>query len=181
MPQPPIDMPSITDEPHTPMEQLQVYLNDPHSEQLRRRFFGVLASMNSPADVTPWLLAARQLYERGVIDDDGWVYFAAIFLECLTYGDAAVDAELVSLEAAMDDLDRSYVASDEDDGVDDTPEMRALHAAYDARAHVVEATYLRELGFNDLADDVELKHDAFVKRSSAGAAKLFDEEDLLAD
>lgn len=135
--QPPIDAPSITDDPRSPMEQLAAYLSNPQSVPLRRRFYGVLVHLNTTADVASWIRAARALYERAVIEEDGWVYFAAICLECLTHCLMVVDPELTRSQGEIDSFDRSYVASDDDDDVDDTREMRALFAAYDARARIV--------------------------------------------
>ncbi|MGH7695672.1 MAG: hypothetical protein ACRENH_11865 [Gemmatimonadaceae bacterium] len=138
------------------IEQLKAMLRNPHSERHRKWVFGVLADIESPADVEPWLKAAHDLNARGVIDEDGWVYFAAIFLESLTLGDGVSDPELVRIQREMDALDavESWKRPDDDDdepwkqrdddyGADGfSSKMRALFAAYDARAVVVTASYL---------------------------------------
>lgn len=174
-------------------EQLEAMLRNPHSEPHRKWFFGILADIESPADVEPWLSAASDLYARGVIDEDGWVYFAAMFMESLTFGDSVTDPELVRIQREIDALDavESWKRGDDeddepwkqrDDDVDAdgfSPAMRALFAAYDARVVSITVSYLRGFGYHELADLVELDHDAFVKRSAIGASNLFDEDCLI--
>jgi hypothetical protein len=167
------------------VEQLEAIVYDPHSEELRKKFFGILATVDKTG-VAQWITAASDLRARGVIDADGWVYFAAMFLECLTFGDAVTDPDLVRIQREIDALDavESWKRGDDDDGeawkesdteydVDGSPEMRALFAAYDARAHEVMAEYLGELGYHEIAEVVERNYETFLDRSEIGANKVF--------
>ncbi|MGH7711091.1 MAG: hypothetical protein ACREOG_07395 [Gemmatimonadaceae bacterium] len=177
--QPPsIDTHSLVDDPRSPSQQLEEVVRGPHSDQLRRKFFGILAALDGAADVEPWIRAAHELRASGIIDDDGLVYFAAMFLECLTQGDAVSDPDLVRIQDNIDALDRQHDANDAegDVEVDDLPEMQALYAAYDARARVVETMCLRGLGYDALADQIERDYDWFMGASEIGAGKIFDDE-----
>lgn len=173
---PPSDALSRVDDMRSPVEQLEEFVRGPHTDQSRRKFFGILAALETDADVELWIKAAHELHARGVIDDDGWTYFAAIFLECLTQGEAVSDPELVRIQGDIDDLDRQHEARDDDFDIDELPEMQALYAAYDSRSRVVEATCLRGLGFTALAHAVEQDRDRFLDKSEIGASKLFDDE-----
>jgi hypothetical protein len=170
--------------------QLETFIRNPRSQKLRKKFFGILADVDAPG-VEPWIRGAADLRARGIIDDDGWIYFAAMFLECLTFSDAVVDPELLRIQREIDALeaveswkrdareyDEAHEEYEEDDDYEDgySPEMRALFAEYDARAHVVMAMYLRDIGYHELADMVQRDHQTFMDRSEVGASKLFDGE-----
>jgi hypothetical protein len=163
----------------TPVALLEEHLANPHSKELRQKFFRIRAGINSLDEARPWIEAAADLRERGVIDDDGFVYFAAIFLEDLTYGDTISDPELQRIQREIDALDAVERAqASEDDEYDEagSPEMQVLFRAFDARAHAVTAEYLRELGYPELGEEVTRDFAAFIDRTEVGASKLFDED-----
>src|SRR5690348_41716 len=100
--------PAPTTDTRPPEVRLEAMVREPNRERGFRMMARIRQDLDANPDPAPWLAAARALWERLIISEDSWHYFAEMFTECLVFRASDSDPELVRIHDAMTAIEREH-------------------------------------------------------------------------
>ena len=158
------------DDKRPPLARLQSLVAERAVARSLRILFRIRKELDGSPEPGPWLAAARSLEARGVISADAVVYFAEIFLECVTLQATGSDPELLHLHDEMERVERAHgLREDEYWHLDEAPaEWNALNEAWERRDRAIRVATLHGLGHDDIAELLERNPGEFEARCTAG-------------
>ena len=167
------EVPSVDRRP--PEVRLATVLSERNPER-RQRIFRQIRN-DDHAEPATWIGAARTLHGAGTITRDVYWYFVTMFLDDVMDRMHDQDPELLRLSDEMRAIEASH-GLDEDDSffIDEGPaDWREANASWERRAGEIVRGYLREHGFNDVADEMEHRREEFDACSSVGWREVWPE------
>lgn len=170
--------PAATTDKRPPAERLEAMVRDENDERRERMLGRIRDEILGPSQLVPWLRAARELADRLITSDDTFYYLAELFLDRAFDGVVYVDAELVALAQAIEDVERAHgLRGDETFVVEDAPEdWTSLNRQWEARMDAILADMLRAAGQTDVAALYERDRQEFERRAENGYADFWSDE-----
>jgi hypothetical protein len=163
------------DDKRPPVARLESLVSESSKERKHRIFRRILTELEVSVLPGPWIAAARSMQRRGIISTDLLIYFAEMFLECVTSYASEHDAELLRLYDELHRVERNHgLKEGETWYVDEAPaEWTALNAEWDRRSNAIRVARLREMGDSELADLLEKDPREFEISGAVGHQELW--------
>ena len=133
-----------------------------------------------PVRVLRWLTSALLLRDLGAVEPDIGFFCIAYAAECIAESRYDADAELLRISSEVDAMAVANGAGPEDYDLiaNQPPEVRALHAQWDARADAIEVEVLLEAGALEEAD-LRRQGGTYAERRESGRWSVFGDRDPL--